>query len=90
MVVKFCDERNIGNNVEDIDEQLFEHISILNNYLNPPHSYCAPALCWTTCEASWLRVISALCKVFEYLIFFEMQLFSKQLSVKSEDYTSWI
>ena len=25
MVVKFCDERNIGNNVEDIDEQLFEH-----------------------------------------------------------------
>ena len=25
MVVKFCDERNIGNNVEDIDEKLFEH-----------------------------------------------------------------
>ena len=72
MVVKCCDECNIEINVEDIDEQY------LNNYLIQPHSYCAPALCRTTCEASWLRVISALCKVFDYSIFFKMQKFSKQ------------
>ena len=31
MMVKCCDERNIENNVEDSDEQLFEDILILNN-----------------------------------------------------------
>ena len=73
MVVKCCDECNIEINVEDIDEQY------LNNYLIQPHSYCAPALCWTTCEASWLRVISALSKVFEYLIFLKCRNGLKQL-----------